>query len=132
MAGFTKDAGWEIGVSRTLPHPVEQVWDLVASPRGIRLWLGKTELGTAKGARYETREGTVGEVRSFRPYDRLRLTWRPPDWNHDSTVQVTVTARGEDRSVLRFHQERLADETERSRQRDHWRAVMDRIIDALP
>lgn len=35
------------------------------------------------------------------------------------------------RASLRFHQERLADADERARQRGHWRAVMDRIEDAL-
>jgi uncharacterized protein YndB with AHSA1/START domain len=131
MTGLTKDAGWEIGVSKTVPYPAEQVWQLLTSRRGIRLWLGETELGTNRGDRYETADGTVGELRGYRPNDRLRLTWRPPGWDHDSTVQLTVTAQGDGRSVLRFHQERLADETERSRQRDHWRAVMTQILDAL-
>lgn len=31
--GQTQDAGWQIGVSRTLDHPLERVWDaLVTSP----------------------------------------------------------------------------------------------------
>lgn len=131
MAGLTKDAGWEIGVSRTVPYPVEQVWDLLLSSRGLRLWLGETELGTSRGDRYETADGTVGELRGLRRNDRVRITWRPPDWDHESTVQIAVTPRGDGRTVLRFHQERLADEAERTRQRDHWRAVLTRVIDAL-
>lgn len=131
MVGLTQGAGWEIGVSGTVRHPVEQVWELLVSPRGLRLWLGTTELGTSRGDRYESADGTVGEVRSFRPHDRMRITWRPAGWDHDSTVQVALSSRGEGRTVLRFHQERLADEAERVRQRDHWRAVLARIVDAL-
>jgi uncharacterized protein YndB with AHSA1/START domain len=131
MVGQTKDVGWNIGVSRTLPHPVEQVWRLLTSPQGVALWLGETRLGTRKGDRYRTADGTAGELRGFHENDRLRLTWRPPHWDHDSTVQVALTPRGEDRTLLRFHQEWLANAEEREHQRDHWRAVMDKVVQAL-
>ena len=85
------------------------------------------ELGTA----YETDVGAAGEIRSVRPRDRVRLTWRPVDWDHESTVQVTVTPAAEDRTMLRFHQERLADAAEREQQRAHWQAVMDAVDTAL-
>jgi uncharacterized protein YndB with AHSA1/START domain len=130
MVGQTKDVGWNIGVSKTLRHPVEQVWALLTSEDGLRLWLGDVELGTSKGDRYETADGTVGEIRSFHPHDRLRLTWRPADWTHDTTVQVAVVGDG-DRTMLRFHQEWLADAEERERQRAHWQAAMDRVVAAL-
>jgi uncharacterized protein YndB with AHSA1/START domain len=89
------------------------------------MWLGTDALPTTPGETYETGGGTVGEVRSFHPQDRIRLTWRPPDWDHDSTVQVAVSAKGPDTTVLRFHQERLADADERERQRAHWAAILD-------
>lgn len=130
--GRTKDAGWEIGVSRTVDHPVEEVWDFLTSAAGVAVWLGPgvrrlDEPGTA----YATGAGTVGEVRSFRPQDRVRLTWRPPDWDHDSTVQVAVRAAPGMRTMVRFHQERLADAGERERQRAHWQSVMSALVAAL-
>jgi uncharacterized protein YndB with AHSA1/START domain len=131
MVGQTKDVGFVIGVSKTLPFPVERVWGLLTSPDGVRLWLGEgARLGTAKGDRYETADGTIGELRSFHEHDRVRLTWRPVSWDHDTTVQVAVRAEG-DRTMLRFHQEWLAGPQERERQRDHWRAVMDKVVAAL-
>jgi uncharacterized protein YndB with AHSA1/START domain len=130
MVGQTKDAGWNIGVSKTLPYPVEQVWATLVSEDGLRLWLGEVSLGTAKGERYETADGTVGEIRSFHPHDRVRLTWQPKDWTHDTTVQVAVSASGGG-TRLGFHQEWLADAEERERQRAHWRAAMDRVVAAL-
>ena len=33
--------------------------------------------------------------------------------------------------MLRFHQEWLADATEREQQRAHWREIMDRVVAAL-
>lgn len=131
VVGQTKDVGFNIGVSKTVSYPIEQVWRLITSPEGIAIWLGVgvTELGR-KGGRYQTADGTTGEIRSHHELDRVRLTWRPADWDHDTTVQVAVTSQG-DRTLLVFHQEWLADSAERERQRTHWRKVMADVLDAL-
>ncbi|MET7616621.1 SRPBCC domain-containing protein [Streptomyces sp. NPDC005408] len=124
--GLTQDAGWEIGVSKTLPLPVSTVWDFIAGPEGVALWLGKgVQLPTEKGESYETGDGIAGEVRSYRPGDRVRLTYGT------TTLQVAVSSPGDGRTVLRFHQEHLADAEERERQRAHWKAVMGKVTDAL-
>jgi uncharacterized protein YndB with AHSA1/START domain len=129
--GKTKDAGWEIGVSKTLPRSVDDVWNFVTSAQGVRLWLGSgVKLPAEKGTTYETGDGTTGQIRSFRPGDRVRLTWQPADWDHESTVQVAVSG-GPDKAVLRFHQERLANADERERQRQHWTEVMKKVEAAL-
>lgn len=128
--GLTKDAGWEIGVSRTLRHPPEHVWDFLTGP-GLATWLGRGAALGDKGTAVRTPEGT-GEVRSVRPGDRVRLTWQPKGWDHESTVQVAVRpARGGAGTMVRFHQERLADAAERERQRAHWSSVLDRVESAL-
>lgn len=129
--GKTRDAGWEIGVSRTVHRDPDEVWALLTSPAGVAAWLGGgVTFPAERGDPYETDDGTVGEVRSYRPDDRVRLTWQPPSWSHDSTVQVAIrpTATG---TTIRFHQERLADATEREAQRAHWAAVLDRLTAQL-
>lgn len=132
QVGRTRDAGWEIGVSATLDHPVERVWALVADPEGQALWLGPgADLPRDKGAAYATDDGTVGEVRSFRDGDRVRVTMRPAGWDHDTTVQVAVSRVGPDRTRLGLHQEWLADSDERERQREHWKAVLANLRSAL-
>lgn len=127
--GKTKDAGWEIGVSKTLPYPLDAVWHtLVGKPE---LWLGAgAEVPAEKGGRWQSSAGTVGELRSRRERDRIRLTWKPVDWNHDTTVQVAV-ALGPNGTLVRFHQERLADAAEREQQRDYWQSIMDGLDAAL-
>ncbi|MGI8939722.1 MAG: SRPBCC domain-containing protein [Iamia sp.] len=130
--GRTKDAGWQIGVSRTVAHPVERVWDLLTCDEGTALWLGSgVTVDPQTGQGYETEEGTVGETRSHRFQDRIRLTWQPENWDHETTVQVAVVPNGPDRTMIRFHQERLANAEERERQRTHWRGVMDAVTAAL-
>jgi len=127
--GLTKDVGWNVGVSKTLPHAVAEVWSFLLSPAGVALWLGPGAELTS-GAPYETVDGTVGEVRSLHTDNRIRLTWRPADWSHESTLQLTVSASGA-KTVLRFHQERLANADERERQRAHWEAVIAAVVQAL-
>jgi uncharacterized protein YndB with AHSA1/START domain len=129
--GLTKDSGWEIGVSRTLPHPLDEVCRLLTSDDGIAMWLGAgVRLDPARGTRYTTADGTKGEVRGYRDRDRIRVTWRPRGWSHDSTLQVALspTRRG---TTVSFHQERLADRRERERQRAHWRSVLGDLEQAL-
>ncbi len=129
--GLTKDAGWEIGVSRTVHQPLEAVWSRLTAPDGVGLWLGHgVTFPRRAGEGYETADGTVGEVRGYQERRRIRLTWRPSDWKHDSTVQVTLQPTKSGTSI-RFHQDRLAHAAERERQREHWKAVLDRLVDAL-
>lgn len=121
--GLTQGSGWQIGVSRTLPHPAALVWDFISSADGIALWLGPgATLSTERGASYRTDDGVTGEVRSYRPADRIRIT------HGTTTVQVALapTADGT-RTMLRFHQEHLADAEERERQRAHWQHILDQV-----
>jgi uncharacterized protein YndB with AHSA1/START domain len=131
VTGQTKDVGWNIGVSKTLPHSITEVWDLLTSRDGIEIWLGAgvPAIGE-KGETYETADGTRGEIRSHHPHDRMRLTWRPASWDHDTTMQVTVVAQGS-RTRVGFHQEWLANAEEREQQRSHWQQVMKAFGDAL-
>jgi uncharacterized protein YndB with AHSA1/START domain len=129
--GKTADAGWEIGVSKVLPYAGTVVWDFIASREGVEIWLGPgVELPREKGKSYETANGTAGEIRSFAEGDRVRLTWRPKDWDHDSTVQVRVSGTGA-KSTLRFHQEWLESAGEREEQRAYWQDVIEHVAAAL-
>lgn len=127
--GRTRDAGWEIGVSKTIDCPIGAVWDFITSPEGTAIWLGD-DVELAPKQSYETAAGTRGEIRGFRELDRVRLTWWPSGWSHDTTLQLTVRAAGKDRTRLGIHQERLADATERERQRRHWQGVINALAQA--
>ncbi len=129
--GLTRDAGWQIGVSRTLPIDLETAWKLLTSRMGLGLWLGEgVPSPLTKGACYRTKEGTSGEVRSVRPLDRVRLTWQPEGRAAPATVQVVVAPSPRGCSV-RFHTDHLASEDEREAMRTHWREVLDRLDSAL-
>lgn len=125
--GKTKDAGWQIGVSRTIAVDLDTAWDYLVSDGGIGVWLGAgVETPLAVGQTYTTDEGASGEVRSIRDHDRVRLTWRPTDRAEPATIQIAL-ARAASGCTFRFHTERLADNDDRERMRTHWKAIADRI-----
>jgi len=100
--GKTKDAGWQIGVSRTVDLTPEQVW---ARIEDTATWLGET----------------ADDVRSFRPLDRIRVGWK-------GTIAQVAISSARTGTTVRFHQERLTGPDERERQRAHWSAVLDRLF----
>lgn len=130
--GKTRDAGWQIGVSRTLDHAIEDVWELIASATGLDLWLGEGARPVPeRGAPWEAVDGATGETRGYRELDRIRVTARPSDANAATTIQVAVRAAPGGRTMLRFHEERLTDQTARERRRTHWTAVLDCVQERL-
>ncbi len=105
--GKTKDAGWQIGHSRTVGASVEDVWELLSSDAGVAIWLGGgVSTPLVKGQTYRTSDGTVGEVRSVRPHDRVRLTWQPRSRPDHATVQIAVTS-ARSGTTIRLHAERF-------------------------
>jgi uncharacterized protein YndB with AHSA1/START domain len=129
--GRTKDVGWQIGVRRTVPYSVEEVWDLLVSPEGLAVWLAPgAQLSPTSGATVKTDDGGTGEVRSYRPHDRVRVVWQPAGRAHDSTVQVALLTAATGTAIV-FHEERLTGAEEREQRRVHWRRVLDRLEDAL-
>jgi hypothetical protein len=125
--GLTRDAGWEVGASRTLPVSVKAMWDLLLSPTGLGLWIGRGLPSLPDiGAPYTTADGTRGELRSLRALDRVRLTWQPPGRERPATLQVALVGAPRGCSV-RFHAEQLADAEDRERVREHLRAVLDQL-----
>jgi uncharacterized protein YndB with AHSA1/START domain len=127
--GQTRDAGWEVGVRQTVDAPVATVWTFLLGD-GLPLWLGNTTLVLEKGAPYETDDDIKGSVLGFTEGMRVRLSWQPGEWNHDSTLQLTVkqAATG---TTIAFHQERLSGREERKIMLGHWKDVVQQLDDAI-
>lgn len=128
--GETADAGFQVGVQRTLPVGQDALWDVLVAPEGRAAWLGAVAaFEPTPGYRYETADGIAGEVRTVKPGERLRLTWQPSDRAGATTLQLSLACpRNDDaKTTLRFHHERLADAGEREAMRDRWRSALDRL-----
>jgi uncharacterized protein YndB with AHSA1/START domain len=125
--GLTQDAGWQAGASRTFPVDRTTAWSALVSGPGLRAWLGGLDaLPTGTGDPYETEDGVRGEVRSWRPEDRLRLKWQPPGRAEPAVLQVALSeSRGG--TVVRLHADHLADADERAEVLLRFATALDRL-----
>jgi uncharacterized protein YndB with AHSA1/START domain len=130
--GKTKDAGWEVGVRTTVDAPLDRVWAFLLGD-GLPLWLGNTKLTLEKGAPYATDDDISGTVLSYTEGLRIRLTWQPGEWNHDSMLQLTArsAATGTPGTTIEFHQERLSGRDERKIMLGHWKDVLGELEGVL-
>ena len=128
-AGQANDAGWELNVRQTVGAPLPAVWAFLLG-EGLPLWLGETTLSIEKGSNYQTADGVRGAIQSYTEQHRIRLTWWPDDWPHDTTLQVTVkeAAAG---TTIGFHHKRLADRDERRMMLGHWKNVVASLAAAI-
>jgi uncharacterized protein YndB with AHSA1/START domain len=128
-AGKIKDVGWEVGVRRTVDAPLATVWAFLLGD-GLPLWLGNAKLTLEKGAPYATDDDISGQVLSYTDGSRIRLTWQPVEWNHDSILRLTVRATDAGTTIA-FHQERLTGREERKIMLGHWKDVVAELEAAL-
>ncbi len=128
--GQTARAGYQVGVRRTVPCSEEQLWALLLSPEGMRVWLGgETEIVAGRSFRLDN--GTSGEIRVYEPGSHIRLTWQPRGWATPSTLQVRVIAaqRG---TTVSFHQEKLSGAAARTAMKTRWEGVIGQLAEMLP
>ncbi|MBX3102215.1 MAG: hypothetical protein KF690_06890 [Bacteroidetes bacterium] len=127
VLGQTADAGFQIGVTRTLPVDKDKLWDILVSDAGLEIWLGKFTSSPANNDVYQTEDNIRGEVRVFKPGSHIRMTWQPAHWEQPSILQVRTTARG-DKAILAFHQEKLPSAEERERMKSFWMNKIEEVI----
>jgi len=116
------DDGWELGVRTIVPAPLPAVWDYLIG-KGLPMWLGDiAALPTEKGAQFRTADGVSGVVRSYTDRVRVRISWQPDDWPHDTTLQVSVKEAATGTTIGIQHED-LADREERRMMLGHWKNV---------
>jgi len=122
--GKTHDQGWEIGVSRTLPVDERTAWEMVLRALGLE------QAARAEGPRFERGQviETAGKIKiEIRSYDHgslLRMRWRPPEWDFDSTLQVRIKPATSGMTIS-VHHEKLESGEQRRAMRDRWTALLD-------
>ncbi len=132
VVGQTADAGYQLGVQRVIPLEQGELWDLLVSEAGLRVWLGPGAGGLtlAPGEQYSTHDGLSGEVRTVKAGHKLRLTWQPADRARPTTLQLYLSCprNTTEKTTLGIHHEKLDDTAERDRMRAHWKGVLDALV----
>lgn len=127
VLGQTATSGFEVGAQKTISLPAQDAWKLIISAKGLKLWLGDiSDFKPMAGYGYRTREGINGEIRTVTNQQRLRLTWKLPEWRNFSTLQIYILPKG-DKTALHFHQEKLVDGNQREAMRKHWQTVLQKL-----
>lgn len=131
--GEARDAGFQIGVRKTVSAPPGAVWRWVTSPDGVRTWLGAGRVpDLVEGESYTLEDGSTGEVRVVKPGSHVRLTWHPAGWPRPSTIQLRADAHDDpDRTVVSLHQEHIPGPAERETRRARFKEALAAIADAV-
>ena len=130
IVGQTKDVGFQFGLRKTFQLPQDQVWEFMFSPTGLDIWLGKlaTELELNKS--FRTESGIEGHVRVLKPLSHVRMSWKKPEWDQSSTLQVRIMGN-EKKTTISFHQEKLTDGDQRKEMKEYWDVVMSELTARL-
>ena len=107
MTGNTRDAGWQVGVRRTLELELSEAWALLTSPPWLQRWSGLADLDPDDPAMRSLTPECVVRVRTAESLVQLRVL--------PATTGTTVA----------FHGEHLADEQTRTQRKQHWTRLLD-------
>ncbi|GAA3404788.1 SRPBCC domain-containing protein [Paenibacillus hodogayensis] len=126
--GVTKDAGVQIGVRKTVAMSVAEAWQLLLSPEGLALWIGTMDsLPLQVGHSFESKEGVSGKITVVEPLRKLRMTWKRPEWDEPSRLQLYVLAAKSGKTTIALHQEMLEDVYMRDIMKRFWDDVLTAI-----
>lgn len=95
------DGRHDLRFERDFPHPSEDVWRAVTSPRALGHWLSEAEVELRPTGRFRLQGqcNVDGEVLEVTPGTTLRWTWPHPEHPH-SDVKITISRLGPARSRL--------------------------------
>ncbi|KKO52847.1 SRPBCC family protein [Paenibacillus sp. DMB20] len=130
--GTTKDAGVQIGIRKTFAATKEKAWNFLTSSEGLSLWIGEVpSFKIQKGHEYESKEGVSGKITVVVPYQKLRMTWKRPEWDSPSRLQIYLLSASSGKTTISIHQEMLEDVYMREMMRRYWEETLNRIKNLL-
>jgi len=143
VLGQTQDGLFQIGVSKTIMAPVDTVWNLLQSARGISLITEDPDTDSPPGQPVSDSLKTLNALdgtgltgirvatTTFEAGSHVRMRWQHPEWPAHSILQIRLTPKSETKTTLSFHQEKLPSRDARDRMQLHWRRVGQVISEML-
>jgi hypothetical protein len=131
VIGQTKHVGFQIGIRRTFSISTKEARDIIFSDNGLRIWLGELSSGDFSiGQNYQTKEGITGEIKVFKPYSHIRLTWKKKEWHNISMLQIRIIT-SKNGATISFHQEKLLDSMQRTEMKKHWEMILSKLTEEI-
>ncbi|WP_193103723.1 hypothetical protein [Brachybacterium sp. FME24] len=127
--GLTRDAGWELGVRRTVAATAPDVWHRLLA-EWLPQWLEVDSIPQLVGAPLRHNGSVRGRIVGCHMGRRVRMYWTPVALDHETVFQVTLLEASAGTTIA-IHQERLVDAVERQSLLEQWTAILDDLVAAL-
>ena len=118
--------GHVVRVSRTVPVPLDQVWQALSTPAGAEALLGTGAVLGGKGEPWRSVDGKHGVVRSYHPFEQIRVSWHDGDDDPAHIVELDLAADG-DGTRLDLSHDRVAPDADDAAIEKHWDEALARI-----
>lgn len=128
VTGQTQSSGFQIGVSKTLPVKRDELWNIIITPKVFALIVSDNiNPETIINQKRTSETGIEYKITTWESRSHMRMQWKLPEWHSYSILQVRLAAQKSGRTVLTFHQEKMADESIREDMRLHWKEVLTKL-----
>jgi uncharacterized protein YndB with AHSA1/START domain len=118
--------GFNICVTKTLPVPLEKVYEAWTQPELLSLWFGDdTKVDVTDGGTYSNADGDTGTFKRVRTKKDLRFTWENPA-HQPSMVDVVFTDKG-GKTYLLVNLDRVQTRAEADGLRRAWGEAVERL-----
>lgn len=115
--------------SRSLPVPLERVWQVLTTTAGAEALLGSGATIGGKGEPWRSADGTHGVVRSYHPFEQIRVSWHASDDDPPGLVDLHLSRDGEG-TRLEVQHARLSAGLETRDVQHRWDTALDRLAEA--
>lgn len=115
-----------IEVSRVVPQPIDEVWQVLITSAGAEAFLGSGAHLGGKGERWRSADGSHGVVRSYHPMEQVRISWHADEHAPATMVELDLTREGEG-TRLGLRHEQIPDIAMSQRLQQRWEDALGRI-----
>lgn len=130
IEGQNLKGDYSVTITKAFALTHKELWKKLWSAEGIAAWLNPMgDFTLKKKSTFEIEGGIYGEVRSFLPPVRARLSWQDSDWPKATYVQIYVVKRPGKKSILAIMHDNLKSAVLKEQLRQHWRAGIERLAE---
>ena len=119
-----------IQVSRVVPQPIDEVWQVLITAAGAEALLGSGAHLGGKGETWRSVDGSHGVVRSYHPMEQVRLSWHADEHAPATMVELHLTSEG-DGTRLGLRHEQIPEATPIQNLQQRWEDALGRIDGAV-